>query len=617
MAIMLIPLSNKIRGCYQMYSLQILATVVAASLVVLSLSVGDASAQETIDSFTLRVKSQPNIIFIGGAGSYSSGTIVTIEKAPEKWQDYEFLGWKVDGIWANGNPPVIRMESSHTAVAIYEKSDTERIIVDTIPRIAEVTIDGEIYLPGELPASFDWNTGSDHIISISKIVEKSPTTRYVFDSWKDRDDSILRTVSVTDDTSDFIALYKTQHLLKPITGYGQVIGGGWQDEGSSVNFELESEYVIDKKNEDIRHVFSSWNMGDYPNKISNSIDILQPTTVQAKWDEEFRLKIITNVPDYNVFGTGWYPQGKQIALITQDNLESPKSDIKYVFEKWVSIGPNPVIIPNAHSPTTTIRVDEPFIIEAKYKKSFQINAWTQYGNANGAGFYDEGSVAEISVSNTAVIVDPNKVRKVFTGWNTFSARIVDLGNDDIDLESAGLVPGGQNLLLFVEGPANVTANWKTQYYLKVQSSEGATSGAGWYDIGRMAQIGIKSSTTPPGLWSAQVFEKWTGDLESDSIKSRVVMNKPKTIVAEWREDNSPGIINALILGGVSVVGVVIYQKTHKMSFLKNGIKELKKDQKPFDAFFNTRKRTPQYDTTPSFVQKKNKASSIIDWLLGR
>ena len=600
-----------------MYSLQILATVVAASLLVLSLSVGDASAQETIDTFNLRVKSQPNIIFIGGAGSYSSGTIVTIEKAPEKWQDYEFLGWKVDGIWASGNPPVIRMESSHTAVAIYEKSDTGSIIVDTIPRIAEVTIDGEIYLPGELPASFDWSIGSDHIISISKIVSESPTTRYIFDSWKDRDDSILRTITVTDEKVDFIALYKTQHHLKPITEYGQVTGGGWKDEGSSVNFELESEYVIDKRNENIRHVFDFWSLGDYPNKIANSIDIIQPTTVQAKWDEEYKLKIITNVPDYNVFGTGWYPIDKQIALIAQENLESPKSDIKYVFDRWVSTGPNPVIIPNAQSPTTTITVEEPYVIQAKYKKSYQINAWTQYGNAIGAGFYDEGSVAEISISNTAVIVDPNKVRKVFTGWNSFGARVVDFESDDIELENAGIVPGGQNLVIFVDGPINVTAKWKTQYYLNVQSPEAETTGSGWYEVGRMAQISIKSPTIPPGLWSAQVFDKWTGDLESDTIKDRVVMNKPKIIVAEWREDSSPGIINALILGGVVVVGVVIYQKTNKMSFLKNGIKEFNKEQKPFDVFFNTRKQTPKYDTTPSFVQKKNKAGSIIDWLLGR
>jgi hypothetical protein len=509
------------------------------------------------------------------------------------------------------------MAGPHTAQAIYSKSDTEKIIIDTIPRVAEITIDGQIYLPDELPASFDWSTDSDHIISIPKIVAEGPTTRFVFDSWKDQDSSVLRTVKVTDQKAHFIALYKTQHYLKPITEYGDVIGAGWIDEGSTAKFELESEYVLDKQNENIRYVFDSWNQGDYLNKATNSIDITQPTTVQATWDVEYKLQIETNIPDYNLFGSGWYIKGKQIALIAQENLESPSADIKYVFEKWISKGSNPVIIPNAQSPTTTITVEEPYVIEAKYKKSYQINAWTPYGSATGAGFYDEGTVTEIAVTSTAIVVDPNKVRKVFTGWDSHGAKVMNLNNaDDVELENAGLVPGGQNLLLFVSGPTNVTANWKTQYYLDVQSSEAQTTGSGWYDVGRMAQIAVKAPSIPPGLWSSQVFDKWSGDIEGQTINERVIMNKPKTVVAEWREDSSPGIINGIILAAVGIVGAVIYTKTHKMNFIKNARKELS-EQKPFDSFFNLRKQRPQYDPTPSFVAKQGKAKSIVDWLLGR
>ena len=590
-----------------------------AIVIVAGLTVTGASAQtqpQQPDQYQLRVSSQPNVVFIGGGGVYNAGTIVTLDKAPEFFQDYTFLGWKVDGIWASGNPITIRMDRSHSADAIYEKSATEKIKVDAIPRVAEITIDGEIYLPDELPATFDWASGSEHIISVPKIVAETPTTRYVFDSWKDQDDSVLRTVTVSDEKEDFIALFKTQHYLKPITEYGVTIGGGWKDEGSTVQFGLESEYALDKKNENIRYVFNSWNLGDYSNKLENSIDVIQPTTVEANWDVEYRLKVKSNVPDYEPFGTGWYPQGKQIALIAEENLESPNADIKYVFEKWVSTGPNPIIVPNSHSPTTTVTVNEPYEIEAHYKKSYQVNAWSQFGSPIGAGFYDEGTVAEISMSQTAIMVDPQKVRKVFTGWNTHGARVMDFSGTDPELEGAGVVPNGQNLLVFVDSPTNVTAEWKTQYFLTVQSTEGEVSGSGWYDVGRLAQISVKKPSVPPGMWSTVVFDEWTGDLESKDPNDRVVMNKPKVIIAQWREDNSPGFVNALILGGVAAVGVVIYTKTNKMAFLHKDKKKTA-DQKPFDQFFNLRKKKPKYDPAPAFVEKQGKGKSIMDWLLGK
>ena len=597
------PIRNK--DCFKV-GLKLNPTLVLLLVCVASFTIIEASAQESIEGYNLRVKTDPNILFLDGSGFYTAGTTVTIDAAPQTWNEYTLVGWKVDGTWADGNPITIRMDSSHTVTAIYTKDIGGSILVDAIPRVAEITVDGTIYLPDELPVSFSWQDGSTHVISASNIVNESPETRYVFDSWKDEKSDNDRTITIGPDTQEVVALFKTQHFLKPITEYGQVNGGGWHDEGKTATFELESDVILDKKDDNKRFIFDSWEFGDYPNSPSNSLDLMESVTVKAKWTPENKLTLKTSVPDYDLFGTGWYPVGKNIALIAEEELESSNSNVRYVFDKWVSKGPNPVIIPNAHSPLTTIVVNDPYVIEAVYKESYRVNVWSQYGSPIGAGFYKAGEIAEIKLSANKMVVEPNKVRMVFQGWNAAGANTM---NTDSVNTSDGVL--AQNLLVMVDRPLNITTNWKTQYYLDVQTQEGKAKGSGWYDLGRMVPFSIDTSSIPPGMWSASVFDQWTGDVESTQTSDRVIMMEPKSVIAVWKTDNTPGIINGAILAGVAAFAVVIYTKTHKKANLNSKIPELGKAS--FEKFFSL--RNSQQDTSPSFYKKPKK--NILDWLLGR
>ena len=575
-------------------------------VIVSSITILQASAE---GEYFLTVKSNPNIIFIGGGGLYSEGSMVTLDAAPETWREYTLVGWKIDGRWTEGNPITVRMDRSHSVEAVYTKDIGGEIIVDTIPRIAEITIDGEIYLPTELPAKFTWDTGTEHTILIPKIVTESSDTRFVFDSWKDLSKSELRTITVQDEESNYIVLYKTQHFLKPISEEGTVVGGGWTDEGTTATFGLESDEVIDRKNENIRYIFESWDLGDYPNSPSNTIDVLEPIKVKANWAQQYRLELKTSVPDYNLFGTGWYDEERQVALIAEDELDSPNSDIKYVFEKWVSRGPNPVIIPNSFSSSTTITVEQPYVIEALYKESYRVNVWSPYGTILGGDFYKEGEIAKISLAQTEIVTSLGKEKKIFSAWNTYGARTM---TPEIQTDISGATLGVQNLFLLVDKPLNVTANWKSLYYVDVQSTHSKAKGSGWYEMGRLVPISIDDRSTPPGMWSSQVFDKWVGDVESSEINARVLVNGPKTIFAEWREDNTPGIINSIILAAIAGITALVYKKTH-FSFLTS--KESKILQPSFDKFFSMKKKPSPVDNTPEFYQTKKK--SIVDWLLDR
>src|SRR3989304_2501374 len=154
-------------------------TLLILLVCVATFSIIEASAQvvNSAETFNLRVRSEPNILFIGGGGDYKAGTEVAIDVAPETFNDYTFVGWQIDGRWADGNPISVRMDMSHSAIAVYSKDLAGSIIIDTIPRISEITVDGTIYLPDELPLSFSWLDGSTHILNAPPIIKESPGTR--------------------------------------------------------------------------------------------------------------------------------------------------------------------------------------------------------------------------------------------------------------------------------------------------------------------------------------------------------------------------------------------------------------------------------------------------------
>ncbi len=157
--------------------MMILQKFLVLTICLFLVGITQASAQ-TPEEFSLRVSTDPNILYISGSGFYPEGTVILIDPVPERWNDYEFVGWKIDGMWTSGNPPKVIMNRAHDVVAIYSQSiGFGEIKIDAIPRVSDITVDGTIYLSDELPISFDWEVGSSHSIIISDVVtikEKSP-----------------------------------------------------------------------------------------------------------------------------------------------------------------------------------------------------------------------------------------------------------------------------------------------------------------------------------------------------------------------------------------------------------------------------------------------------------
>jgi len=81
----------------------------------------------------------------------------------------------------------------------------------------------------------------------------------------------------------------------------------------------------------------------------------------------------------------------------------------------------------------------------------------------------------------------------------------------------------------------VTANWKTQYHLTVNSETGNPTGEGWYDAGTIATFSVNTPVAG-GSGVRFVFKSWMGTegaYTGQLASSLVIMNSPITETATW------------------------------------------------------------------------------------
>jgi hypothetical protein len=87
----------------------------------------------------------------------------------------------------------------------------------------------------------------------------------------------------------------------------------------------------------------------------------------------------------------------------------------------------------------------------------------------------------------------------------------------------------------INTPSNLTWNWKTQYYLKVDNGGyGTASGEGWYESGTSATFSIDPTSVYEGVGKRYVFTYWSGNSTSTNPSDNILMNEPKTVTANWK-----------------------------------------------------------------------------------
>jgi hypothetical protein len=229
----------------------------------------------------------------------SDNVTVTIDEIiadPMLWQELssvcDNVTSTIDGTVAFHNVTVSEGDEQHPLLSDSypgELSLLTKVVFDTSadlpPDITVLTLDGEPYLSGELPASFIWVPGSVHALDIPSQMDTGEGTRLVFASWDDGDASVPRAIS---HGGEYTADYETQYQLTIESAWGNPVGQGWYESGEVAHVSVYSPAGII-----IRRLFTGWSGDFVGTEASTLLTMDGPKTVIANWRADyFRLYVL-------------------------------------------------------------------------------------------------------------------------------------------------------------------------------------------------------------------------------------------------------------------------------------------------------------------------------------
>ncbi len=240
-----------------------------------------------------------------------------------------------------------------------------------------------------------------------------------------------------------------------------------------------------------------------------------------------------------VTGGGTYNQGSSASFSVTQTTIQPSANTRYVFSHWGGDY-------SGVGSSGTVTVNGAMKVVAVYQLQYYLSVQSQPQGApvpQGEGWYNTGDTA--MVNSASQPVGDSSSRIVFQGWS-----VDGQGNQS-----------GSSLSVNMDAPHSVTAEYKQQYYLTVQSDQGVPYGQGWYDAGSTAQMSVSTPiSTSYGV--SIVFNGWQGDVQSNSQTTTVQMNRPMTAIASWRTDSTvlyltiaAGIIAILVAAAIIAFAV--------------------------------------------------------------
>lgn len=241
-----------------------------------------------------------------------------------------------------------------------------------------------------------------------------------------------------------------------------------------------------------------------------------------------------------VSGGGTYSQGTSASFsVTRDTIQVSPT-VRYVFSHWSGDY-------SGVGDTGTVTMNAAKKITATYQQQFKLDVGVQPQTAplpQGTDWYNAGETVTVTSAGQMIGSGDDGTRLVLQGWN------VDGQTTQPDA----------SLLVKMDMPHAVTAEYRQEYYLKVLTDQGVPFGEGWYDAGTTAQVYVSSPvSTTYGV--SILFNGWQGDLQSNNQSASVVMDKAKTVIASWRTDSTVrdwtialGIVAAVLIAA----GVIAY-----------------------------------------------------------
>jgi hypothetical protein len=195
----------------------------------------------------------------------------------------------------------------------------------------------------------------------------------------------------------------------------------------------------------------------------------------------------------------WVPD--VLHTIAVPELVDTGNGTRYIFTQWND------------GDSSASRVVTKGAYTADYDKEHLLEVISPYGETQGSGWYKDGTRADFTVPDYIELSD---TRHYFTGWTG-------------DYE--GDAPSGSVLM---DGPQTVTANWRNEYLLTLNSEYGTLTGAGWYRQGDTASFSVTDYVETAD--TRHYFTGWSGDYTGDSPSASLEMSEPQVVNASWRHE---------------------------------------------------------------------------------
>jgi uncharacterized repeat protein (TIGR02543 family) len=240
--------------------------------------------------------------------------------------------------------------------------------------------------------------------------------------------------------------------------------------------------------------------------------------------------------------TLWCDEREVLQLRVDSDIVSISEGKRAKFTGW--------IIDGKPTSLSTVLVDSPKDIKAVWKIQYFVNIDKVLAEADvvGAGWYDEGDVARLTVKEALVYVS-NDTRYVFDGWEG-SCEGIDCGKKEITVT--------------VSKPLSFRAKWYPEYRIKVAPVEASptTNCPEWVRGDSVCMF--SASPELPSRQSVDTkyrFVKWTINSGGITIQEDIQMtitvkvDRPITAIASYepwhRITISGGPVSPIILGCVS------------------------------------------------------------------
>lgn len=416
--------------------------------------------------------------------------------------------------WTDNNTP---LSSSQTVTLTYEGG----------PRIVVAWFEGQFLLtvisPYGNPKGGGWyDSGALASFSVTSPDDHGNLTRRVFLAWSGDSTSKSSSTSLTmDSPKKAIATWSTQYYLTVESLYDLAMGEGWYNKGFVASISVETP--VDHGNL-TRRVCTGWTGDLISTQPSATINVDSPKRVVADWKKQYYLTLTPN--GGQVSGEGWYDYNSlaNATATTPTNVVAEKS--RLVFTSWTGDI-------TSDSPTVTLRMTQPRVLEANWRNQFFLRIDPQDGPVDTQSQWaDKGSSITITAASSSNEV-ANKSRLVFAGWQ------------------GAVVSESPRITVTMDETKTINATWKQQFYLLIISEYGNPRGGEWYDAGSIATASV---TSPVGFIVQQTFISWTGDVNSPSPTVTITMDSPKHMVANWANDYTQLLI---LIGGAATGGVVL------------------------------------------------------------